>query len=202
MDLRTVLKSPIIYTSYQKLVGGYRARKKFIEDYLNIGPTDKLLDFGCGPGDILQFLPKLNYTGVDIDPIYIEKANEKYGSRGRFICSELSKINLEHEEGTFDYVIATGVLHHMTNEECTSFIAWASSLLKPNGRLLTLDGCYIPNQNKISKYLMDKDRGEYVRTPEAYKELVSKGFINVKGNIEENYFYVPYTLLIMDCLKS
>ena len=33
--------------------------------------------------------------------------------------------------------------------KCTSFITWASSLLKPNGRLLTLDGCYIPNQNKM-----------------------------------------------------
>ena len=196
MDLRTVLKSPIVYTSYQKLVGGYRARRKFVEDYLDLNPNQSLLDFGCGPGDILEFLPEVDYTGIDIDPIYIEKAKAKYGHRGEFICSKLEELDLPSGKA-YDYVIATGVLHHMDDQECLSFIKWAKSILKPKGKLLTLDGCYIPNQNKISKFLIDKDRGNFVRSVDAYIALMSSQFDTVNQTIEESYFHIPYTLLIM-----
>lgn len=196
IDFRTILKSPLIYSNYQKLVGGYRARRKFVENYLDLNPDQRLLDFGCGPGDILEFLPKLEYTGIDIDPNYIKKAQKTYGHRATFICSELSDVDFLPTEH-FDIVIATGVLHHMTDKECNSFIKWAQSILKPNGKLLTLDGCYTPKQNKISKYLLDKDRGQYVRSEEHYINLMSKHFNQVTPQIEESYFHIPYTLLIM-----
>jgi len=201
MDLRNILKSPIVYTSYQKLVGGYRARRKFVEDYLNVQPQQKLLDFGCGPGDILEFLPEVNYTGVDLDPLYINKAQQKYGHRATFICSELKDLKL-NDAGTYDFVIATGVLHHMSDAECSQFIKWASKMLKSSGRLLTLDGCYIPGQNRFSKFLIDNDRGQHVRTVESYKSLVSAFFSNINSQIEESYFHLPYTLLIMDCSNT
>lgn len=196
MDLRTILKSPIVYTNYQKLVGGYRARRKFVEDYLDANSNDRILDFGCGPGDILEFLPDLDYTGIDIDPIYIQKAKDKYGTRGNFICSGLKNLDLSSLE-PFDYVIATGVLHHMDDQECMAFIKWAKGILKPEGKLLTLDGCYISDQNKISKFLIDNDRGNFVRSVDEYTKLMSSQFEMVNQTIEESYFHIPYTLLIM-----
>ncbi len=197
MDLRNILKSPVLYSSYQKLVGGYRARRKFVEDYLNIRPEQKLLDFGCGPGDILQFLPEVNYTGIDIDPVYIEKARLKYGHRAHFICSNLKALKLDGR-GTYDYVIATGVLHHMTDQECQLFLETAKTMLQPSGKLLTLDGCYIPNQNKIARFLLDQDRGAYVRNKDSYLELLQPYFNTVQCTLEESYFHIPYTSLIME----
>lgn len=196
MNFRSLLNSPIVYTGFQKIVGGHRARRKFVEDYLDLNSNHRLLDFGCGPGDILEFLPKIEYTGIDIDPNYIKKAKKTYGHRATFICSELSDVDFLPTEH-FDTVIATGVLHHMTDKECNAFIQWAQSILKPNGKLLTLDGCYIPKQNKISKYLLDKDRGQYVRSKKHYTHLMSKHFKQVTPQIEESYFHIPYTLLIM-----
>jgi cyclopropane fatty-acyl-phospholipid synthase-like methyltransferase len=197
MDLRNILKNPLLYSSYQKLVGGYRARRKFVEDHLHLKPTHKLLDFGCGPGDILEFLPEVNYTGIDIDPVYIERARLKYGHRARFECSTLKELHLE-EKGSYDYVIATGVLHHMNDENCHSFLRFAQSALKPSGKIVTLDGCYIPDQNRVSKFLLDNDRGEYVRTPESYLTLLQPYFNPTRSVVEETYFHIPYTLFIME----
>lgn len=196
-DLRKILQNPIIYTTYQKLVGGYRARRLFAEQHIKIEKGQRILDFGCGPGDILEFFPEVNYLGIDIDEDYIKKATNKYGDRASFQCSEINEVKL-NEPNSFDFVIAAGVLHHLNDSECSEFFDLAKKALKPNGKLLTLDGVYIPNQNKISKYLLDKDRGEYVRTLEAYKVLTNTHFKNFKTTIEEHYFHIPYTLLIME----
>ena len=55
LDPRKILSHPVIYTSYQKIVGGYRARKLFVENNVNIQSGQKILDIGCGPGDILPY---------------------------------------------------------------------------------------------------------------------------------------------------
>lgn len=201
LDPRQILKHPIIYTNYQKMVGGYRARRKFVEDYLPIKHGERLLDIGCGPGDILEFLPDVDYLGIDIDQDYIEKANNKYGKKASFQCTKIKDLKLEPLH-TFDYVIATGVLHHLNTDESEQFFELAQRALKPNGKLLTLDGVYIENQNKISKFLLDNDRGQFIRTTEGYKELAVSRFRNIKTTIEEDYFHIPYTLLIMECIAE
>jgi len=198
IDPRKVLKHPIIYTNYQKLVGGYKARRRFVEDYVKVKPNDKILDIGCGPGDILDFLPEVNYTGIDLDANYIEKAKRKYGSRGHFICSGIEDLKLD-QDSHFDIVIAAGVIHHLDNVQSKKLFSTAKKVLKPNGKFVSMDGCYIPNQNKISEYLLKKDRGEFVRTLPEYEVLANSSFDNVESQIEERYFNIPYTLIIMSC---
>ena len=178
-------------------MGGYRARRLFAEQHIKIKKGQSILDFGCGPGDILEFFPDVDYLGIDIDAEYIRKAKSKYGDRASFICSELKDIKL-NKPNSFDFVIASGVLHHMNDSECSNFFEFAKVALKPNGKLLTLDGVYIKNQNAVSKYLLDKDRGQYVRDEETYKKLIQNHFGHVITTIEENYFHIPYTLLIME----
>jgi hypothetical protein len=46
---------------------------------------------------------------------------------------------------------------------------------------------------------MKHDRGEFVRNPEAYEKLVVEVFgkANVKIDLREDLFYIPYSLVIM-----
>ncbi|WP_179352770.1 class I SAM-dependent methyltransferase [Winogradskyella vidalii] len=201
LDPRTILSHPIIYTTYQKIVGGYRARQLFVENNVKIKPGQKILDIGCGPGDILEFLPDVDYLGIDLDANYIEQAKKKYGNKGTFKCAGVDGLDLE-EANTFDIVISAGVLHHLTDEQCFNLFKIAKKALKPDGRFISFDGCYIPNQNKISEYFLKKDRGQFVRTQPEYERLTKSYFAKVDSTIDESYFFIPYTSIIMDCKKA
>jgi hypothetical protein len=48
---------------------------------------------GCGPADILDFLPAIDYIGFDANPKYIQEARKRYKDRGTFLC-ELVWLNL------------------------------------------------------------------------------------------------------------
>jgi len=45
--------------------------------------------------------------------------------------------------------------------------------LKPGGTFLALDGVYMPDQTKLVKWLLDNDRGRFVRAEKGYKDLLS-----------------------------
>jgi len=72
-----------------------------------------MLDIGCGPGEILGFLPtSVKYHGYDLSREYIHSAIEKYDGRGHWYCASVSDMQVK-EYGAFDIVMANGVLHHL-----------------------------------------------------------------------------------------
>ncbi len=83
------------------------------QSLLDIGPMEhtKILDFGCGKGDFLQFLSErgttVDYTGYDINEKLISLAQKKYGD-DRFRVFDLEKDVLEED---FDYIILCGVFN-------------------------------------------------------------------------------------------
>lgn len=195
-----ILRNPLVYWSYQKLVGGDTARRLFIKNHVKPIEGAKLLDLGCGPGNILDFLPVMDYYGFDIEPDYIEAAKKKYGKRGKFICASMDKFKVPNP-GTFDIAIATGVIHHLNDDETKNLFKIASQALKPSGRLVTFDGCYIKNQNIIAYLMLKFDRGKYVRKKNEYENLASQLFSSVNSIIDQTYFHLPYTSIIMECRK-
>lgn len=198
MDLRAVLKHPIVYNTYQKLVGGYNARRLFVKNNVSAKAGQRILDIGCGPGYILDFLPKVDYTGIDLDQSYIEQAKKKYGNRGNFICKSVDDFILETSQ-SFDIVIATGVLHHLDDNQCINLFNITKKALKPNGKFVSFDGVYVKNQNKIAKYFLDNDRGQYIRNQKEYEQLTNTIFTKTDSTIDHSYFYIPYTSIIMEC---
>ncbi|TGV02568.1 class I SAM-dependent methyltransferase [Flavivirga rizhaonensis] len=196
-DPRTFLEKSIIYNTYQYIVGGVRARRLFIENDVSVKANQKILDIGCGPGYLIDFLPEVDYTGIDIDSNYIKTAKERYKDK-TFYCTSIEKFNLEAPH-TFDIVITAGVIHHLDDVQASTLFELAKKALKPNGRLVTLDGCFLDKQNLISKTLLKYDRGKFVRHEDEYFYLASKHFNNVSAKIEDKYFHIPYSLIIMNC---
>ena len=198
IDPRTLLRFAALYKGFQALLGGRRARRLFIEHHVRPAPGQRILDMGCGPGDILGFLPAVDYYGFDVNPEYIDAAQRLYGDRGTFLCGDVETFAVP-EPGTFDVVLALGVLYHLNDDEALRLFRQAAQVLKPSGHLLTLDGCFVPDQNALACLLLKTDRGRFVRAQPAYETLAHGVFTQIDATIEERFFHVPYTLLLMDC---
>ena len=194
----SVLRWPAAYRAFQNLVGGSYHRKHLAE-HVQPRPGEKVLDIGCGPGDILEFLSDVSYTGFDLSPEYIEAAKKRYGQRGRFWCSDVGLAAIEQERGTFDLVLATGVLHHLDDERAAKLFELAKLALRPDGRLVTYDGCFVPEQSRLARWMLRQDRGKFVRSREEYLRLAAVCFSKVEDRVRHDMLRIPYTHLIMRC---
>ena len=200
LSIRSILAIPAVYNLFSRIVGGESGRRSFVENYVKAKSGDRVLDIGCGPGSVLEYLPDVDYLGFDMSPQYIEAAKERFGNRGKFYCSRVSQETAG--ESCFDIVIASGVVHHLDDNEAIQLFELAKTTLKPGGRLVTLDGCYVEGQSFIAKYMLSKDRGEFVRPLEAYKTIAHKVFQDVKMTIRHDLLKpIPYTHLIMECTR-
>jgi len=196
-DIRSILAFPTIYSSFSNMVGGH-AWTLYVENYIRPRDGDRILDIGCGPGDILEFLPSVEYLGFDVSQRYIKKATKRFGNRGLFLCKKLSR-EIGKELSDFDIILATGILHHLDNDEALKLFELAKSTLKPGGRLITWDGCYAKGQSLAERFILSADRGRYVRTKDEYLALASQIFKNIKAYVRHDLLRIPYTIIIMEC---
>jgi SAM-dependent methyltransferase len=194
------LSNPYIYSTTMRLLGTNEIIRMFVETYIRPKPGDKIMDIGCGPADILNFLPEVEYYGFDIDAGYIEAAKKRFGKKGIFVCQKIRKDAVD-ENSRFDLILAKGVLHHLNDAEAADMFDLARTHLKKGGRLITYDGCYEPGQNYFAKMFLSMDRGKYVRTKETYLTLASQSFSNITPIIRHDLLKIPYTILILECTK-
>jgi len=68
--------------------------------------------------------------------------------------------------------------------------------------MITNDGCYVPGQSQTKRFLLSRDRGRYVRTESQYLELAREYFDEVRPNIREDVLRIPYTHLILECIRG
>jgi SAM-dependent methyltransferase len=195
--LRSILRFPVAYQMFQGAIAG-SFWTAYIDEYLRPKPGMRVLDIGCGPASILAHLPPVEYVGIDISPEYIEAARRRFGTRAEFRCESITATTLS-ERHAFDLVMANGVLHHLDDTEAGKLFAVAAAALRPQGRLVTLDGCFVDGQSPLARWLLRRDRGKYVRTEPAYRRLAGAHFRQVHSTLRHDLLRLPYTHLIMEC---
>lgn len=188
-----------VYNFAMKSLGRDRAVETFVSDCLQARPGEKILDAGCGTGTVLNFLPDVNYVGIDTEQKYIDFANQNFGSRGTFLFHDVSGPLPFPAEPQFDAVIAVGVLHHLSDSEVHGLLKTVKTILKPGGRFCTLDGCFTEPQNPLDRWMLEHDRGRYVRNLDGYVSLVNQYFGTVSTNLRTDLFAVKHTILMMRC---
>ncbi len=193
-----MLSVPAVYSLFSSLMGADRSRRECVAEYIRPRPADRVLDCGCGPGDLLEYLPDVAYVGIDIDAEYVAEARSRYGDRAAFRLGALGPETIS-EQSHYDLVLAWGVLHHLDDDQVREFMGLARRALKPTGRLVTLDPCYTDDQSRMARYLLDKDRGCCVRRSEDWRPLVTPTFPSTAFHLRHDLLRVPYTHLIMEC---
>jgi SAM-dependent methyltransferase len=97
---------------------------------IGVGKESKVLDFGCGTGQLLSFLQRSigfegEYVGYDISPEAIDLARSTH-SAGRF---EVRNILEQPAEETFDYVLVSGVFNNLISDNRAFFEAVSRRLM-------------------------------------------------------------------------
>ncbi len=196
--LHDILNYPVVYLAVQRLLGAYGARQTCLREYARPQAGERILDVGCGPGYILDYLPECDFVGIDIDQRYIRYAQRRYPRRGQFLCMELTEDSAS-QFLPFDLILCNGLIHHLTDEQTRNLLSLLRRLLRPSGRLMTLDGCYYPQMSAMSRFLLKHDRGKYVRTEEEYLRLVHPQFNQIDAFRRSDLFSIPYDALVMVC---
>jgi SAM-dependent methyltransferase len=197
--IRSVLALPQAYQLFWNVIGGPTRSRILVAEYIRSKPGDRILEIGCGPGTIVPYLPESEYVGFDMSAHYIEQAKKKF-PQARFVCEKVSEYTLK-ERAYFDIVLALGIVHHLDDQEALKLFQIAHDALRPGGKLVTLDGVWVSGQSSGAKALLARDRGQFVRDEEGYVRIASRVFDNVKVSIRHDLLRIPYTHIIMQCVR-
>lgn len=120
------------------------ALKQQLVEQVGLQPGHAVMDFGCGTGTLAILLkrscPGARVVGLDADPAVLALARRKI---------DAASLDIELREGflaadtfpsaSFDRVVSTLVLHHLTHDERASVLALLRGLLRPGGELHVAD---------------------------------------------------------------
>lgn len=199
--IRSVLSIPLVYEGFQRAVGSHRVREELVENWVLPQPGLRVLDVGCGPGDLIEYLPGVNYTGIDLSAAYVASAQRRFGRRGRFLHGRIGELAAT-DLGEFDVVLAKSVLHHLDEDEILHLMEAAAMVLAPGGRMVTVDAVYTPDMSRAARYVVSRDRGQSVLEPEGYEKLARHAFADVRLGVRHDLLRIPYSHIFMSCSNS
>jgi ubiquinone/menaquinone biosynthesis C-methylase UbiE len=125
-------------------LAGEGAIKRRLIEQAAIAPGHDVLDLGSGTGTLVllvkQHCPAARVTGVDIDPRILAIARRKVAAaRVDVRLVEGSATDPPFPPASFDRVLTTLVLHHLTTPQKHDALVAARRLLRPGGQLHVAD---------------------------------------------------------------
>ena len=103
-------------------------------------PTDRsvpILDVGCGAGNFLFTLQRLDYTdltGVDFSPEQVTLARQ-WCPDARIIEGDVFDV-LKNNQGNFSLISGLDIIEHFRKDEVLPFLELVHAALRPGGRLI------------------------------------------------------------------
>lgn len=88
-----------------------RARVRAVCALLQAPPGARVLEVGCGPGDLLLALPRdLRSMGLDLSPRLLRRAHERVGPGARLVCADAERLPVG--TGSVDRILCSELLEH------------------------------------------------------------------------------------------
>lgn len=147
-------KNKVTYETWNKVASLYEEKVKDFELYndsydIFLGQIDKtgakVLEIGCGPGNITNYLlkkrPDLEVEGIDMSPNMIALA-KKNNPTAKFKVMDCR--NLDLSETKYDSIIIGFCMPYLSRAEISKLIKYCYSILTKNGSLYfsTIEGDY------------------------------------------------------------
>jgi len=191
---RRLLAVPILWDSVQVVLGAMEFKRNLYLSKLH--PPGKLLDFGCADGHIADAFTGFDYYGVDVDPVAIEAAKQRYRDRPNmhFIAADLCTRPFSADE--FDEILFAGTIHHLDDERLLSLLRELHYCVKTDGVIHVFDLVRQDKDGWSQKLMRRLDQGEYTRTLPQIVSLIESLRLFHCG---QPSFHTPYGQLLKDC---
>lgn len=121
-----------------------RTFKGALIEQARIGPGQRVLDLGCGTGTLgVQMAlrsPDATVTGVDGDPVILERARRKAAKRGARVYFDHALAGaLPYADGSLQRVVSSLFFHHLLWADKERAAREAFRVLAPGGELHVAD---------------------------------------------------------------
>jgi ubiquinone/menaquinone biosynthesis C-methylase UbiE len=149
-------------------------------------PGDSVLEVGCGTGTLTlaakrQAGPSGKAVGIDLIPQMIELSRQKAAEANEDVSFQLGSIsNIPFPENSFDQVMCSFMIFHMSESTRNPGIKEIHRVLKPGGRLLIVD-LTLPSK-PFSRAMMKTFLGFMLEHDlrELYPAMQTAGFTNLE----------------------
>ncbi len=118
--------------------------KRRLIEQAHIGPGQHVLDLGCGTGTLTVLIkmlhPEAEVVGIDGDPVVLDVARAKAKRAGISIKWDYGlAFELPYPDRSFDRVLTSLMLHHLTRDNKRRAFGEALRVLRPGGELHIAD---------------------------------------------------------------
>ena len=168
-----ILSHPAVYRAWQA---------PFVKQKLalflansSIGPDDRVIDIGCGPGTNAGVFAPKGYVGADLSPEYIDDARDRFPEH-QFEVWDITKPG--PDLGSFDVALINSVFHHLSDAETLTVLTALPDLMRPGAHIHIID-LVLPQQRSLARTLAKLDRGDYPRSLDHWRSLFGE-LIDVK----------------------
>lgn len=205
------------YTAWEKLAPRYndqwvqkyslrptrREVKKLILPLLEKDPDLKILDVGCGTGqlvgEISEFHRSVDYLGIDVTPGMIEIARRNNtGDRIRFQNISVDDFTTKER---FDIILCTHAFPYFPNKSAA--MQKMSSLCKKGGRVIVVSASTNNPKDLFINLLVKTrtSRARYLSIKEMKRLFTSAGFTVSKVDVIREKAYMP-TIALFYAVKE
>jgi trans-aconitate methyltransferase len=176
--INILLENPLIYSMWANPLN--RQKRNMIQKILPEVNNSRVLDIGCGPASNTSLFLSSDYTGIDSNPYYIDKAKKIYPQKIFFVQDVT---NLKLEKKSFDLIYINALLHHLNDDMIKTLMTNLYSLMSSDGKIVLLEPIIPHKNNQLQTILMKLDRGDYYRSPDEYCQLSTQTFYIEKKEI-------------------
>lgn len=157
---------------FQALFGAVGEKKRLYYELMGSPKGSSVLDFGCATGVTAGAFSNCDYLGVDINKSYISLAQKKYKKwkNIQFLCCNA----FELKDKKFDNILIAATGHHINDDDMVRILEKLKGMLKQGGKIHFIDIVKTKEMTFITRILMAIDKGEFIRTPEAYDLLLKR----------------------------
>jgi len=125
--------------SYAANTGHHRLTDDAFLETVTFGPTDRVLDIGCGAGDftrkVADLIPDGWITGIDPAPSLLDHARSVAGPNQVFQSLRAQDLPQVERDRDFDVVLSRATLHWVPRADHPGVLRTARDLLRPGGTL-------------------------------------------------------------------
>ena len=165
-----LLNYPIVFLTVRSILDGGQLR--YLKELLKEYNVTSILDVGCGCG-VFSKITESSYLGIDYNRAFIKFCRKRFGNEHKkFEVMDACKIKLERR---YDTAIIINSIHHFADKEVVQILM---SMKSTASRLVIIHDA-VPRKNPLSRLLYNLDRGNYFRSIEEQRRLITQAGLKI-----------------------